>query len=225
MKDKEFMQGLSQLKKPLTSRFRKKYVESLALGLLQHCYGDAYADFYVYDAPDIQDKDKLTGIEVVEAIGYEEAQIEGEFTKFRLHSSIKDKERSKHIIEHNGAKIEEYGISYPIKYSNDERLIFQNAIRKKMEKLALYKSRGFEKIGLFVFYNEPPIPIKIEELKKCFDDVLDEYRDKFDFMYFGYSCGLIYYDISKDDIQVKTIERNDYDKLKLEARLKVEVTK
>lgn len=44
-------------------------------------------------------------------------------------------------------------------YIESEIVIFQNAIRKKMEKLSLYRSHGFKTLGLFIFFDEPPIPI------------------------------------------------------------------
>ena len=75
---------------------------------------------------------------------------------------------------------------------------------------------------LFVFYDEPPIPIHLEVLKNCFDEVLNEYRDKYDVIYFGYSCGLIGYDIWLNSIQILPIERNIYNKSQYEARIKVE---
>ena len=77
-------------------------------------------------------------------------------------------------------------------------------------------------MGLFVFYDEPPIPIKLEELKECFDDVLKKYNDKYDVIYFGFTCGLIEYNILSDEINVRPIERNIYNRLLYETRLKVE---
>ena len=213
---------LFPFKKPLTSRYRKKYVEFLALGILQYCYGDTYVRFNVYDAPDIRDENKVIGIEVTEAVTKEEAQIEGEFAKYRIESSLEEKERRKQIIENNGAKVNELGLTYPVKDGDSEKLIFQDAVRKKMKKLASYRQQGFEKVGLFVFYDEPPIPIHLEELKNCFDEVLNEYRDKYDVIYFGYSCGLIEYDILLNSIQAQPIDGNAYNKLQYEARLKVE---
>ncbi len=67
--------------KPLTSRFRKKYVETLALEILQYCYKEKYDGFEVHDASDISDGNKLVGIEVTEAVSDEQAQIQGEFVK------------------------------------------------------------------------------------------------------------------------------------------------
>lgn len=222
MNSEDLLTELFPFKKPLTSRYRKKYVEFLALGILQYCYGDTYVRFNVYDAPDIRDENKVIGIEVTEAVTKEEAQIEGEFAKYRIESSLEEKERRKQIIENNGAKVNELGLTYPVKDGDSEKLIFQDAVRKKMKKLASYRQQGFEKVGLFVFYDEPPIPIHLEELKNCFDEVLNEYRDKYDVIYFGYSCGLIEYDILLNSIQVQPIESNAYNRLQYEARLKVE---
>lgn len=222
MNSEDMINELFPFKKPLTSRYRKKYVEFLALGILQYCYGDTYVRFNVYDAPDIRDENKVIGIEVTEAVTKEEAQIEGEFAKYRIESSLEEKERRKQIIENNGAKVNELGLTYPVKDGDSEKLIFQDAVRKKMKKLASYRQQGFEKVGLFVFYDEPPIPIHLEELKNCFDEVLNKYRDKYDVIYFGYSCGLIEYNILLNSIQARRIERNDYNRLRYEAWLKVE---
>ena len=218
--DGDYIERLLSFEKTLTSRFRKKYVEFLALEILQYCYGDFYKKFNVYDSPDLCDKERVVGIEVTEAVSIQEAQIESEFVKYRLENDNSKKERRRQIIENNGGRVEKFGLSYPVKNSEIEIVTFQNAIRKKMEKLSLYRSRGFKTLGLFIFYDEPPIPIKIELLKECFDQILNEYNDKYEFLYFGYSCGLVYYDIVNSDIQVKTIDRGDYDKLMYTARVK-----
>ena len=222
MNSEDLFNDLFPFKKPLTSRYRKKYVEFLALGILQYCYGDTYVGFDVHDAPDISDENRLVGIEVTEAVTKEEAQIDGEFVKYCLESSLEEKERRKQIIENNGAKVSELSLTYPVKDGDSEKLIFQDAVRKKMKKLASYRQQGFEKVGLFVFYDEPPIPIHLEELKNCFDEVLNEYKDKYDAIYFGYSCGLIEYNVLLKSIQAQPIRRNVYNRLQYEARLKVE---
>ena len=222
MNNEDLINEMFPFKKPLTSRYRKKYVEFLALGILQYCCDDTYVGFNVYDAPDIRDENKVVGIEVTEAVTKEEAQIESEFVKYRLESRLEEKERRKQIIENNGAKVDELGLTYPVKNGDSEKLVFQDAVRKKMKKLASYRQQGFEKVGLFVFYDEPPIPIHLEELKNCFDEVLNEYRDKYDVIYFGYLCGLIEYNILLNSIQVQPIERNAYNRLQYEARIKVE---
>ena len=100
----DLLKGMFSFKKPLTSRYRKKYVEVLALSVLQYCYGDIYAGFDVHDAPDISDENRLIGIEVTEAVTKEEAQIEGEFVKYCLESSLEEKERRKQIIENDSKR-------------------------------------------------------------------------------------------------------------------------
>ena len=55
MYDGDYIERLFLFEKPLTSRFRKKYVEFLALEILQYCYGDFYKKFNVYDSPDLCD--------------------------------------------------------------------------------------------------------------------------------------------------------------------------
>lgn len=221
MDDKSLMDLLYTLKKPLTSRFRKKYVETLALGILQYCYKEKYDGFEVHDAPDISDGNKLIGIEVTEAVSDEQAQIEGEFVKYRLESRTEEKERRKRIIEENGASVNQLGLTYPVKNGDDEKQIFQNAIRKKMEKLEAYRTQGYQKVGLFVFYDEPPIPVKLEELKDYFDEAMNGYNDKYDIIYFVHSFGLIEYDVLTDEVQVIPIERSIYNKLRYDARVKI----
>ena len=83
MYDGDYIERLLLFEKPLTSRFRKKYVEFLALEILQYCYGDFYKKFNVYDSPDLCDKERVVGIEVTEAVTIEEAQIKSEFVKYR----------------------------------------------------------------------------------------------------------------------------------------------
>lgn len=91
-------------KKPLTSRYRKKHVEFPALGILQYCCGDTYAGFDLYDAPDISNENRLVGIEVTEAVTKEEAQIEGEFIKYRLESRLRERAQKTNNRKNNGAK-------------------------------------------------------------------------------------------------------------------------
>lgn len=207
--------------KPLTSRDGKKFVELLALGILQYYYKDIYNECEVKDVPDIQHRNKLIGVEVVEAISKEDAAITNEFAKYRLTDQLEEKERRKRMIENNGGEVKDFILSYPTINSDIERKLFQNALRKKMNKLPSYKSQGFEKMGVFIFYNEPLIPIKKDELKEYFDQVLNEYDDKYDILYFCCSGVLIEYNISSNDFMIKPIKRDVFYKLQYDTRLKV----
>lgn len=222
MNSKEYLEEMFPFDKPLTSRQRKDYVEYLALEILNHCFNNEYRDYFVADKPDIQNKDMSVGIEVTEAISKKDAQIEGEFVKFRLKRDEKSKERSKAIIKDNGGRLEELCLSYPVKNSKIEKEIFQNAIKNKMDKLTSYKEKGFKKMGLFLYYGEPPIPFKLDDIKSWFDEVLLQYEDKYDWLFFSYHYGIIYYDIEANDMQVIKIEREKYDKLQYNARIYVD---
>lgn len=195
----------------------------MSLGILQYCYRDKYVAFEIHDAPDISDGNKLIGIEVTEAVSDEQAQIQGEFVKYRLESRPEEKECRKRVIENNGASVNKLGLTYPVKNGDDVKQIYQNAIKKKIEKLASYRNQGYQKVGLLVFYDEPPIPIKLEDLKDYFDEAMNGYNDKYDIIYFVHSFGLIEYDVLTDEVQVITIERCIYNKLKYDARVKIGV--
>ncbi len=213
---------LFPFKRPLSSRQRKYFVEYFALEILKFCFGDTYDSFFVSDKPDIQNAEKRIGIEVTEAISREQAQISGEFTKYQFENNQTVRERRKTIIEARGGKLDELGLTYPVKNSDIEKRIFQNALNSKMEKLESYKEVGFTQIGLFIYYDEPPIPFKIEELKLYYDEILNQYQDTYDFIYFVYPCGLICYNITEDKIYVIKISRENYERLQYEARAIVE---
>ena len=51
--------------------------------------------------------------------------------KYRLENNEEKKVRRKQIIEENGAKVDELGLTYPVKNSDDEKFIFQNAIKRR----------------------------------------------------------------------------------------------
>lgn len=207
---------------PLTSRQRKTFVENLSLESLKYCFGETYSDFFVDDKPDIQDKNGLVGIEVTEAISMEEAQIESEFIQHNMKDGKGSKERSKAIIEARGGKLDELSLSYPIKNSEMEKRLFQDALGKKMEKIESYRKKGFTKLGLFIYYAEPPIPFNLIDIKLWFDDVMKHYDDKYDNLFFLYPYGMIYYDISINDIQITVIGREQYNILQYNARTSVE---
>lgn len=48
MGNEELISELFPFKKSLTSRYRKKYIETFALGILQYCYKGEYDSFEVH---------------------------------------------------------------------------------------------------------------------------------------------------------------------------------
>lgn len=208
--------------KPLTSRQRKYFVEYLSLESLKYCFGDNYSDFFVDDKPDIQDRNGLVGIEVTEAISRGDAQIEGEYVRYRIKNEKKSKERSKAIIEARGGRLDELSLSYPVKNGEIEKRLFQETLEKKMEKIEVYRKKGFKNIGLIIYYAEPPIPFKMTDIKLWIDDVMKRYDDLYDILFFLCPYAMIKYDINVQDIQITVIEKEQYNILQYNARKSLE---
>lgn len=208
--------------KPLSSRQRKNFVEHLALRILKYCFKDTYNSLCILDKPDLQMIDKSLGIEVTEAVSKVEAQIDGEFGKYQFEVDSSVRERRRNIIELNGGKLDELGLLYPVKNGCIEKIIFQEALRNKFDKLTSYLNEGFTKMGLFIYYDEPPIPFKIKDLKDWFDEVISEYSVGYDELFFSYPCGLIHYIIPDGEIRIISIKREDYENLQYEVRKEIE---
>lgn len=210
---------------PLKSHLETKYTEYFAYLVLKRCYAEQYGDLVLDDAPDLQRPDKSVGIEVTVAVSKKRAQIDGEFTNYRVGKQDVDaKERCKQIIECNGGKIEQFGLSYPVQTLKGEQEIFRAAIQNKMKKLATYRRKGFTQVGLFMLYEEIPIPpdnVQRDWLQ-LFDDAQDEYGDKYDFLYFCYPDALLTYYFSTGSYRVDVIGREQYGELSKAARLAVE---
>lgn len=51
--------------------------------------------------------------------------------------------------------------------------------------------------------------------------MMNGYNDKYDIIYFVHLFGLIEYDVLADEVQVISIERSIYDKLRYDARVKI----
>lgn len=222
MSNKEFMEDIFSYDKLLTSRKRKDFIEYMSLESLKCCFDNKYNDFFVADSPDIQNKSGIVGVEVTEAISREEAQINGEFVKYHIKGDRKRKERSKAIIEANGGRLDEICLTYPIKNIQNEKSIFQDAIRKKMRKLESYRKKGFQTIELLIYYDELPIPFGLEDIKLWFDEVLNDYEDKYNSIYLLHPYRIINYDIMCNDIQTTIIEREKYELLKDNVRVLLE---
>lgn len=217
------MDGFMIFDGPLKSHLQTKYTENFAYQVLKLCFPEKYRDLIMDDAPDLQMPDKTEGIEVTVAVSPQTAQIDGEFNNYRVgKQDVKSKERCKQIIERNGGKIEEFGLSYPVMTLQDEQEIFRATIQNKMKKLDAYRRKGFSQVCLFILYDEMPIPpgdVQRDWLQ-CFNDAQEGYEDKYDFLYFCYPEALFTYDFSKGNYKVDVIDRELYGALSIEARLK-----
>lgn len=210
----------------LDSKLHSKYIEQLVFMILKHIFSDKFSDFVLSDKPDIQSTDKSVGIEITEAIAPRIAQIDGEYAKLRFgKNSEYEKNKCKQLIEKNGGKVDELELSYPVTNSKEELDIFVNALRKKIKLLPSYRENGFKNMGLFIFFDEPPIPFKQEVLMKRFAEIKTDNMDQYDFLFFGYHYGVIYYDFSDMNYKNYRINEDEFDTMSQSAREFVEKDK
>ena len=217
------MFDITAFAKPLESKLHSRYIEQLAFLLLKHIFPEISSAFILSDAPDLQDKDKTVGIEITEAVAPKIAQIDGEYAKLRFgKNSEYEKEKCKRLIEKNGGEVDGIGLSYPVTNSKEEWGIFSNALRKKIKLLPSYKQKGFKKMGLFIFFDEPPIPFNPEVAMKQFAEVQKGSIDRYDFLFFGYRNGVIGYDFGSMSYEIYPINQDKFDEMSKSARELVE---
>lgn len=217
------MFNITVFTKPLDSKLHSTYIEQLSFLLLKYIFPETSFMFVLSDAPDLQAKDKSVGIEITEAVAPEIAQINGEYAKLRFGKKQEhEKEKCKRRIEKNGGKVDSVGLSYPVTNSNEEWNIFSNALKKKIKLLPSYRTKGFKNMGLFIFFNEPPIPFDPKVAMERFAEIQKDSVDQYDFLLFGYRNGVIVYDFSNMSYEHYTIDQDTFDNLSLCARKLVE---
>ncbi len=217
------MFDITAFTKPLDSKLHSTYIEQLSFSLLKHIFPETSYKFVLSDAPDLQAEDKSVGIEITEAVAPEIAQIDGEFAKLRFGKKAEHEiERCKRLIEKNGGEVDSIGLSYPVTNSKDEWNIFSNALKKKVKLLPSYRRKGFKKMGLFILFNEPPIPFDPKVAMERFAEIQKDSIDQYDFLLFGYRNGVIGYDFSNMSYELYTIDQDTFDNLSLCARKLVE---
>ena len=217
------MFDITAFKKPLDAKLHKRYIEQLSFSMLKHILPEFSSKFIWLDSPDLQTEDKSIGIEITEAIAPETAQIDGEHAKWRFGKQTEhDKQECKRLIEKNGGTVDTIGISYPVVNSDLEWEIFEKALRKKLRILPTYKAKGFAKMGLFIFFNEPPIPFNLETSMTRFAAIQKDSVDQYDFLFFGYRTGVIGYNFRDMSYQHYSVDQDAFDDMSIHARKIVE---
>lgn len=207
----------------LDSKLHSKYNEQLVFYILKHIFPDSFSGFILDDKPDIQATDKSVGIEITEAVSPTVAQIDGEFAKLRFGKKLKsEQDKCKRIIERNGGKVDGYVLSYPVVDSKEEFDIFCNALKQKLKRLSSYREKGFQRVGLFIFFAQLPIPFNIEDSIKRFAEVQKMSEERYDFLFLGYYYSVIYYDLNTMSYKVYKIGEDQFQSMSLSARKTVE---
>ena len=161
--------------------------EKQALAILKYFFPVVFADLYSSDAPDIQDRRMVWGIEVVRVGSEEESRLLGEvnqyFSSLRDHDEIKAKKYREKILRDGGVFIKT-GVQLPRTSIQVEEDRFVHAVCKKLEKLPQYRKHGFVNMGLFMFHNEIPVQYtEPAERMELLDLIQRQYSDKYNWAF------------------------------------------
>lgn len=217
------MFDITAFSKPLSSKLHKHYIEQLVFLILNHLFTQEMAGYILKDEPDLQNRENAIGIEITEAILDATAQINGEFTKYRIGKKTADAQaKCLRIIRQRGAKLDGIGISYPMITGIEERSLFCKALKKKLNKLPAYKAKGFTKMGLFIYFDEPPIPFEPSDSLAWFIEAQRDSNEKYDFLFLGYRDGVIHYNLCSMEYRVYPLDSKVFYELSYKARIAVE---
>ena len=200
-----------EFRKPLDARESKKYHEIFALLTMQHFYPHMSANLVLKDSPDLQDLESSLGIEVTRIISPYKAKISGEFVKYRLNKKTrKHLKKFCKIAKDNGGKVllAGGGIIYPSVNECDELGLLESIVIQKGRKIASYRGNGFNKLGLFVIYDSPMIPVPPIKIKSIIDSALSGLGNRFDFIILCDSGTMIHYDLENGGFSISPYPRN-----------------
>ena len=71
-------------------------------------------------------------------------------------------------------------------------------------------------------YDQPPIPFDFADSLEWFAEIQRKYHDNYDFLFFGYHCGIIQYDFKKMIFDTYRIGQSDFNNMCILARNEVE---
>lgn len=187
-------------------------IEYEAIAFIKYIFGERFGKLFRSDAPDIQDENSVWGIEVVKVVTESDGRLEGEATQY-LHAtkdanlSVQNKYAQK--IERDGGKISKCGVMFSLQSDAKERYIFQEAIKRKLEKLPKYKGKGYKYMGIYMLYECPISFGNANARKEWLDEVQAEYTENYDIAIVLYqdnrSWRISFYDFSANETLDKEI--------------------
>lgn len=198
---------------PLDSEKMKYYTETFAWLVLQYCF-DEYKDLQLADAPDLQDVNSMIGIEVTELAIKSVKIVDGNWLHYRKTGDEKYKRKAAFW----GGEIDDSSCSYPVTTSKDELTSMEEALIKKLNKVTSYRKKGFEKLGLIIVFNEPPIPTTALKWVEVVKKVQSVSSEKFDIIFFLYSSAISYCKCDTYKVEYIPLEEQVRDGLSKYAR-------
>lgn len=169
----------------IDSKLDTKSWENQALAILKYFFPVVFADLYSSDAPDIQDRRMVWGIEVVRVGSEEESRLLGEIYQYyngkEDHDETKAEKYKVKILRDGGSFTNEGGVEVPLTSSSIEKSEFKDAMLKKLAKLPEYKEKGFAHMGLFMIHNITPLQfLEPKEIREWLDSVQEDSPNKYD---------------------------------------------
>lgn len=156
--------------------------EYRVLATLRYVYPEKFDAMITGETPDLQDSTSSTGIEVTTSAKEDDMKVS------RVFSELCHSEPLKHIeiIENCGYSIEllkdEKLTISSSGTSDDEKIVFQDCIRKKAKKCPKYRL-NFSTIGLAILLPEIPTTYAENHFSKWIFELLRDTENQFDFCY------------------------------------------
>ena len=201
---------------PLKKELWSDMEEQMAQLLLTY-YNEKYGSLKCIDRPDLQNPDKSLGIEVANMKTETECYVEGNIATY-LNPLINNEKREKarKTLNRAGISTEYEGVITTTMCYRDRVDGIISTYNKKLIKLPEYKEKGFNKIGLFLFCEKPPINPFSENIISILKETFKKHD--FDIIFINTANHLIVLNEKKNLVDEITINKNDYTALFCKAR-------
>ena len=198
--------------------------EYRVLATLRYLFPTQFESMNIGETPDLQDLENGVGIEVTSAVK-EDDMIASRIFSELCQGEPEEIEKRKEIIKKCGyscslLKGEKFAISSS-GTSDEEKLYFQDGIRKKVKKLPRYRTK-FTTVGLAILLPEIPTSYAEAHLSKWISDSFKVIGNSFDFIYVISHRFCIYYDVQTNGIEKHSLTQDESNLLSTIGRMTAE---
>lgn len=209
---------------PIKSSIQNSSQEYRILATLRYLYPGRFDNMIKSESPDLQDSGNSAGIEVTVAVRQDDMKASRAFSEL-CQGEPEKKEKYKEIIKNCGYSCdllngEKLAISSS-GTSDEEKLFFQDSIRKKVKKLPRYRTK-FTTVGLAILLPEIPTSYAEAHLSKWISDSFKGIGNSFDFIYVISHRFCIYYDVQTNGIEKHTLTQDESNLLSTIGRMTAE---
>ena len=210
---------------PIKSEPLKHSQEYRVLATLRYLYPNRFENMVTGESPGLQDNENGIGIEVTAAVDFRDMRASREFADLQQKNG--NTEKRKRAIVSSGYSI----LPIPIKEdmvaistsgtSDGEKLIFQESIRRKTEKIEQYQP-NFKRMGLAILLPEIPTSYAESHFFEWISETIDESAKLFDFVYVISHRFCLYYDTKASIAEKNSLTQDESRLLAIIARMTAE---